>query len=114
MGFPGGIVVKNLPVMPETCRKCRFDPWVRKVPWRRVWPPTPVFLPGNPHGQRCLVGYSPWGCKESDVTKHSTAQPVPLVLKRVNIIGVFHILSDQKTHSIWFCPLLVLRRLMKR
>ena len=43
--------------------------WVRKLPWRRKWQPTPVFLPGIPHGQRSLAGYSPWGCKESDVTK---------------------------------------------
>ena len=49
-GLPGGSAVKNLPVMPETCRKCRFDPWVRKVPWRRSWKPFPVFLPGEPHG----------------------------------------------------------------
>ena len=36
------------------------DPWVRKIPWRREWQPTPVFLPGKVHGQRSLVGYSPW------------------------------------------------------
>ena len=41
------------------CRKCGFDPWVRKIPWRRKWQPTPVFLPGKSHGQRSLVGYSP-------------------------------------------------------
>ena len=40
-----------------------FHPWVGKSPWRRKWPPTPVFLPGESHGQRSLVGYSPWGCK---------------------------------------------------
>ena len=39
------------------------DPWVRKIPWRRAWLPTPVFLPGESHGQRSLEGYSPWGCK---------------------------------------------------
>ena len=38
-----------------------FDPWVGKIPWRRKWQPTPVFLPGKSHGQRGLVGYSPWG-----------------------------------------------------
>ena len=38
-----------------------FDPWVGKIPWRREWLPTPVFLPGEFHGQRSLVGYSPWG-----------------------------------------------------
>ena len=37
--------------------------------WRREWQPTPVFLPGESHGQRSLVGYSPWGCKESDTTE---------------------------------------------
>ena len=42
------------------CRRCRFDPWVRKIPWKWKWLPTPVFLPGEFHGQRSLVGYSPW------------------------------------------------------
>ena len=49
-------------------RRCRFDPWVRKTPWRRKWQPTPVFLPGQSHRQRSLVGYSPWDGQESDVT----------------------------------------------
>ena len=47
------------------CRSCEFDSRVRKIPWRRKQPPTPVFLPGKSHGQRSLVGYSPWGCKET-------------------------------------------------
>ena len=47
------------------CRRHRFDPWVRKIPWRRKWRPTPVFLPGKSHGQRSLVGYSPWGLKRA-------------------------------------------------
>ena len=46
------------------CKRCRFDPWVRKIPWRRKWQTTPVFLPGEPHGQRSLAGYSPWDHKE--------------------------------------------------
>ena len=41
--------------------KTRFSPWVGKISWRRKWQPTPVFLPGKSHGQRSLVGYSPWG-----------------------------------------------------
>ena len=49
-----------------------FDPWVRKLPWTREWQPTPVFLPGEFHGQRSLVGYSPWGGKESDTTERLT------------------------------------------
>ena len=43
-----------------------FEPWARKIPWRRAWQPTPVFLPGESHGQRALVGCSPWGVKELD------------------------------------------------
>ena len=53
------------------CRGCKrygFIPWVRKILWNRKWQPTPVFLPGKLHGQRSLVGYNPWGCKESDRT----------------------------------------------
>ena len=46
-----------------------FDPWVEQIPWRRAWQPTPVFLPGESHGQRSLVGYSPWGHKELDMTE---------------------------------------------
>ena len=46
-----------------------FDPWVGKIPWRRKWQPTPIFLPGESHGRRSLVGYSPWGGKESDTTE---------------------------------------------
>ena len=64
-GFPGSSEGKD-----STCR-CRrpmFDPWVRKIPWRSKWQPTPVFLPGKSRGWRRLAGYSPWGCKESDIT----------------------------------------------
>ena len=50
----------------------RFDPWARKIPWRRKWQSTPVFLPGKFHGQRSLAGYSLWGCKESDATEHTS------------------------------------------
>ena len=51
------------------CRRCGFNPWVRKIPWRREWPPTQVFLPGKSHGQRSLVGYLPEVAKESDTTE---------------------------------------------
>ena len=43
-----------------------LDSWIRKIPWRREWQPTPVFLPEEFHGQRCLASYSPWGHKELD------------------------------------------------
>ena len=48
---------------------CGFDSWIQKNPWRRAWQPTPVFLPGESHGQRNQAGYSPWGHKESDTTE---------------------------------------------
>ena len=58
--FPGGLASKNLPTMQEM-----EDMWVqslgREDPWRRKWQPIPVFLPRECHGQRSLVGYSPWG-----------------------------------------------------
>ena len=56
----------------------RFDPWVEKIPWRRAWQPTPVFLPGESHGQRSLMGYSPWGHNESDTTERLRLSHFPL------------------------------------
>ena len=57
--------VKNLPAMQEA-QEMQFNPWVGKIPWRRKWQPTPVFLPEKSHGQRRLAGYSPWDCRGSD------------------------------------------------
>ena len=51
------------------CRRLGFNPWVEKIPWRRAWQHTPVLLHGESHGQRSLVGYSPWCLKESDITE---------------------------------------------
>ena len=70
-----GIPLKGLPwwlIGKEStcqCRRCEFDLWVGKISWRRKWQPTPVFLSGKSHGQRSLVGYSPWGHQESDTTE---------------------------------------------
>ena len=52
-----------------------FNPWVGKIPWRKEWQPTPVSLPGESHEQRSLMGYSPWGHKESDMTQWLTLFP---------------------------------------
>ena len=59
VGFPHGSDSKESPCQ---CRRPRFDPWIRKIPWRRKWQPTPVFLLEESHGQRSFVDYSPWGC----------------------------------------------------
>ena len=61
VGFPGGPEGKESTCQ---CRRHGFDPWVRKIHWRKEWLSFLVFLPGESHGQRSLVGYSPWGHKE--------------------------------------------------
>ena len=61
-------MVKNSLAMQAT-QEMRVLSQVGKIPWRRAWQPTTVFLPGKSHRQRSLAGYSPWGCKESDMTE---------------------------------------------
>ena len=61
---PAAPMVKNLSTVQET----RFNSWARKIPWRRKWQPTQIFLPGEFHGQRSLTGYSSWGHKQSNMT----------------------------------------------
>ena len=64
-GFCGSSAVKNLP----QCKRWEFNPWVRNVPWRRAWQPTPVFLPGESHGQRGAWWATVHGVAESDTTE---------------------------------------------
>ena len=64
------LVVKNSPVNAEGYKRCRFDPWVGKIPRRRAWQPTPIFLLGESHGQRRLVGYSLQCLTESETTSN--------------------------------------------
>ena len=66
LGFPGGTSAKESTYQCRRLKRCRFSSWVGKIPWRRKWQPTPVFLPGKSHGQGNLVGYSPLGIKEGD------------------------------------------------
>ena len=67
-GFPGGTMAKD-PYANAGDLRCRFNPWVGKIPLRRAWQPTAVSLPGESHGQRSLEGCSPWGPKMSDTTE---------------------------------------------
>ena len=69
MGFPWQYDGKVSVCQCRRHKRCGFDPWNGKIPQSRKWQPTPLFLPGESLGQRSLVGYSPWGCKESDRTK---------------------------------------------
>ena len=68
-GLTGGTSGKELACQCMRHKRHRFDPWVRKIPWRRAQQPTSVFLPEESHGERNLVGYIPWGHKESDTTE---------------------------------------------
>ena len=65
----GGASGKEPTCQSRRQKRPRFHPWIRKIPWRRAWQPTPVFLPRETHGQRSLAGYSPWGHKELDTTQ---------------------------------------------
>ena len=86
MSFPGGASGEEPACQCRRCERCGFDPWIRKIPWRRAWPPTPICLPGESPwteevvrvyfswkflGQRSLVGYSPKCCKESDTAEEA-------------------------------------------
>ena len=73
-GLPRWPSWKRIHLPRRRCKWCGFLPWVEKIPWRQPRPPTPVFLPGESHGQRSLVDCSPWGCKESDMTESDVAR----------------------------------------
>ena len=76
MGFPGGAVVKNPPVNAGDAGDVG---WIlRKIPWKKKWQPTLVFLPGESCGPRSQVGYSPWGHKELDIAEQLTLSFQPL------------------------------------
>ena len=89
LGFPGGTSGKELACQCRRQKRSRFYPWVGKMPWRRNWHPIPVFLPGKFHGQRSLVGYSPWGHKESDTTEQLTYCFLDSTYIYVNIRDLF-------------------------
>ena len=80
-GFPGGPKGREPSCQCRKHRRRGFDSWVGRIPWKRVWQHTLVFLPGGSHGQKSLAGYSPWGRQESDMGKaieHTrTAPPAP-------------------------------------
>ena len=84
------------------CRRPRFNPQVKNIPWRRKWQPTPVFLPGEFHGQRSLVVYSAWGCKELDTTEWLTlslSQPSGSNARWQWIHSMWHHIHNFKTRT---------------
>ena len=84
-------------------RRCGFDRWVSKIPWRRKWQFTPVFLPGKSHGQRSLEGYSPWSSKRARhdfVTKQQKQIPVFIHKYLFHLFWQFIFSSIQFSHSV--------------
>ena len=77
----GGLMVKNPPANSGD-RRPGYDPWVRKIPWRTKWQPTPIFLPRKLHRQRSLAGHHPWGHKESDMTGQLSLHTGPPVVSK--------------------------------
>ena len=69
LGFPGGARGKEPTCQCRRLKRPQYEPWIGKIPWRKAQKLNPVFLPGESHGQRSLAGYSPWGCRESNMTE---------------------------------------------
>ena len=82
------LVVKNPPASAGNCRRHGFDPWVGKIPWKRAWQLTLVFLPGESHGWRRLAGYGPQGCKESDMTEVTSCTHAQLCVVGIMVIFI--------------------------
>ena len=80
-------MIKNQSANAGDIKKCWLDPWVRKIPWRRTWQSTPVFLPGESHGQRSLAGYSPWGHKQLDTTEATGHTSTHYEINKVGDVG---------------------------
>ena len=103
MCFPGGASGKEPACQCRRHRRWGFHSWVGKIPWRREWQPTPVFLPGESHGQRSLPSYSPQGHKELDTTEvpkrtHTCARTYTRARARVCVcVCARSVLSD----SLW-------------
>ena len=71
MGPPRWYSGKNLPAQCRKYERRGFHPWVEKIPWSRKWQPAPTCLHTKSRGQRSLVGYSPWGGEELDMSEHT-------------------------------------------
>ena len=82
-----------------------FDCLVRKIPWRKEWLPTPIFLPGKSHGQRNLAGYSPWGNKELDITEQQTQHCISYIQFCIFHYFFFRFLNPLFSSDLFFLAL---------
>ena len=87
--FPGGSVVKETAYNAGATGHPGFDPWVRKIPWRRARQSIPVFLPGESHGERNLLGYSPQECRQLDTTEHACMHTCVCIYVYMSVFYVF-------------------------
>ena len=87
MGFPGAVSGKEPTCQYRRHKRYGFSPRVGKFPWRREWQLTPVFLPGESHGQRNMVGYSPWGRKESDTSEAMEHEHFVVITVKPGVCG---------------------------
>ena len=97
-GFPGDTSGKESTCQCRRHKRYRFNPWVRKIPWRRAGQPIPVFLPGEPQGQRSLAGYNLQCRKELDTTKatqHAHQQTHHEIQEDRKHVGFIHNLHPQ-------------------
>ena len=101
-GFPWWLSSKE---PAYQCRRCGFNSWVRKMPWRKKRQPTPVFLLGKSHGQRNLVGYSPWVCKESDMTEHLSIHECTASYIKTGIFWPTQHMQRKRKHFLKISPL---------
>ena len=80
--FPAGASGKEPTCQSRRRMRHQFDPWVRKIPWRKAWQPTPILLTGESHGQRNLAGCSSWGHKESDWSDLACTGPTRVLVRQ--------------------------------
>ena len=101
LGLPSWCSGKESTYQYRRHKRRGFDPWVGKIPWREEWQPTPVFLPGESHGQRSLAGYSPWGHRESDTTDfiltHTQSHTLTHTQGGPNLIGLVFLSEEEET-----------------
>ena len=97
VGFPGSTSSKKIIIISTCqCRRRGFNPWIGKIPWKRAWQSTPVGE--SPRTERSLAGYSPWGPRESDTTKASGGDGIPVELFQIlkdDAVKVLHSVSQQ-------------------